>query len=45
LNQARIKRSLGIPDGYVPVFPVVLGYPSGETKPVERRAPEILFWE
>lgn len=44
LSQARIKRSLGIPDGYVPVFPVVLGYPSGETPPVPRRAPEILLW-
>jgi nitroreductase len=45
LNQARIKRSFGIPDGYVPVFPVVVGYPSGETPPVQRREPEILFWE
>jgi len=45
LNQASIKRSLSIPDGYVPVFPVVLGFPSGETPPVPPRAPEILFWE
>jgi nitroreductase len=45
LNQAGIKRSLGIPAGYVPVFPVVVGYPSGHTPPVERRAPEMLFWE
>jgi nitroreductase len=45
LNQARIKRSLSIPDGYVAVFPVVVGYPSGEAPPVQRRAPEILFWE
>lgn len=45
LSQARIKRSLGIPEVYVPVFPVVLGYPSGETPPVPRRAPEILLWE
>lgn len=44
LNQARIKRSLGIPDAYVPVFPVVVGYPSGGTPPVQRRAPEILLW-
>jgi nitroreductase len=44
LNQARIKRSLSIPEDYVPVFPVVVGYPGGETPPVERRAPEILFW-
>lgn len=45
LNQSRIKRSLSIPDGYVVVFPVVVGYPSGGTPPVQRRAPEILFWE
>jgi nitroreductase len=44
-NQARIKRSLSIPDDYVAVFPVVVGYPSGESQPVPRRAPEILFWE
>ena len=44
LNQDRIKRSLDIPDDYVPVFPVVAGYPSGETPPVQRLAPEILVW-
>ena len=45
LNQARIKRSLSIPDDYVPVFPVVVGYPSGEMPLVQRRAPEILLWQ
>lgn len=45
LSQARIKRGLSIPEGYVPVFPVVVGYPSGDTPPVPRRAPEILLWE
>jgi nitroreductase len=45
LNQVRIKRSLGIPGDYAVVFPVVVGHPSAETPPVERRAPEILFWE
>jgi nitroreductase len=45
LGQARIKQGLGIPDDYVPVFPVVVGYPSGETPPVQRRAPEILVWQ
>lgn len=44
LNQARIKRSLGIPDDYVPVFPVVVGYPCGKMPPVQRRAPEIFVW-
>jgi hypothetical protein len=45
LNQARIKRSLSIPDAYVPVFPVVVGYPSGETPPVQRRTPDIFAWQ
>ena len=45
LNQASIKRGLSIPADYVPVFPVVVGYPSRDTPPVERRAPEILLWE
>lgn len=45
LSQRKIKKSLGIPDAYVPVFPVVVGYPSGETPPVPRRAPEILVWQ
>lgn len=42
---ARIKRSLDIPTGYVPVFPLVVGYPSGEILPVPRRPPDMLFWE
>lgn len=44
LNQARIKRSIGIPDSYVPVFPLVLGYSTGETAAVARKEPEILLW-
>ncbi|HXF92643.1 MAG TPA: nitroreductase [Nitrospiraceae bacterium] len=44
LNQARVKRDMGIADQYAPVFPLVVGYPKGETAPVERKAPEILFW-
>ena len=26
------------------LFPVVVGYPSGESRPVPRRTPEIMFW-
>lgn len=44
-NQAKIKRVLGVPIEYTAVFPVVVGYPSGETPEVERRGPEILVWE
>lgn len=45
LSQAKIKRSLSIPDAYAPAFPVVVGYPSGDTPAVQRRSPEILLWE
>lgn len=45
LNQARIKRSLSMPDAYAPVFPVVVGYPNGDVPVVQRRTPEILLWE
>ncbi|HET9962693.1 MAG TPA: nitroreductase family protein [Nitrospiraceae bacterium] len=45
LTQARNRRSLSIPNGYVPVFPLVVGCPSGETSSVSRRPPEVLFWE
>jgi nitroreductase len=45
LSQAKNRRSLSMPAGYVPVFPVVVGYPSGETSPVQRRPPAILLWE
>jgi nitroreductase len=45
LSHAKIKRSLSIPDAYAPVFPVVVGYPSGDTPAVQRRSPEILLWE
>ncbi len=45
LNQARIRRELGIPDDYVPVFPLVVGHPRGDTPPVERKAPQILAWK
>ena len=30
---------------YVPVFPVVVGYPSGETPPVQRRTPKTILWQ
>ncbi|HSC57124.1 MAG TPA: nitroreductase [Nitrospira sp.] len=45
LSQARIKRSLSMPETYAPVFPVVVGYPHGDVPVVERRTPEILLWE
>lgn len=44
LSRAGIKRSIGIPASYVPVFPVVVGYPRGEAAAVARNEPEILVW-
>jgi nitroreductase len=40
-----VKRELGIPADYAPVFPVIVGYPKGETPPVPRNEPEILLWK
>ena len=45
VQRAGTKRHLGIPQDYVPVFPVVVGYPSGQTPPVPRRPPEIVVWQ
>lgn len=44
LNLARTKRTLAIPPNYTVVFPVIVGYPKGDTPPVARRAPEIVLW-
>ena len=44
LNLARTKRTLTIPLNYTVVFPVIVGYPNGETPPVARREPEIVAW-
>jgi nitroreductase len=44
LNLPEVKSELGIPANYSPVFPVVVGYQKGPAHPVERRAPEVLFW-
>jgi nitroreductase len=43
LRMAEAKRELGIPAGYVPAFPLVLGYPAEKPAPPGRRAPEVIF--
>lgn len=45
LNLPEVKRELGIPDDYAPVFPVIVGFPKGAPPPVARKEPEILFWK
>lgn len=45
LNLAEVKKELGIPADYEPVFPVIVGYQKDPAPPVERKAPEIIFWK
>lgn len=45
LGRQEVKAAMGVPEGYTPVFPVIVGHPRGETAAVPRRAPEILFWK
>ena len=45
LNLPEVKRELGIPDDYAPVFPVIVGFPKGDAPPVARKEPEIVFWK
>ena len=41
LNTADGKNALGLPAAWVPVSPIIVGYPKAETPPVARREPEI----
>jgi nitroreductase len=45
LNTPKGKLEMKIPEGYSGVFPVIVGYPRGETPPKPRRAPEVLAWK
>ena len=45
LNTPELKRELNIPTGCIPVMPIILGYPSAESLPVPRMAPEIVAWK
>jgi nitroreductase len=37
-----VKSTLGIPDGFVAIAPVIIGYPKAESAPSSRKAPLIL---
>ena len=43
LNTADGKASLGIPDAWIPVAPIIVGSPRGPAAPVSRKNPEILW--
>ncbi len=45
LDLPEVKRELGIPDDYVPVFPVIIGVPQGDTPAHPRNDPEIVSWK
>lgn len=44
LNLPATKGELGIPVGYAPVFPMIVGFPAGTTPSVSRRHPEVVTW-
>lgn len=44
LKQPEVKAELGVPEGYDPVAPIIVGHPAGETDAKPRNAPEMLFW-
>ena len=39
------KQDLGVPEHYTAIFPVVVGYPAGETEPTGRDEPNIVSWK
>lgn len=43
-NLPEIKAELAIPADYSPVFPIIVGYPAGETPPAPRAGPRVLSW-
>jgi nitroreductase len=43
LNEAAAKAELGLPAGYAPVAPIILGYPKGKADVHPRRDPEIIW--
>lgn len=45
LDLWEIKRELGVPEHYTAVFPVVVGYPAGQTPPPPREEPDVVSWK
>ena len=43
LNEVETKRELGVPEEYVAIAPIIVGYPDGEAPPRERKGPEVLY--
>ncbi len=45
LNTPEVKRELGIPEGYVAVAPIIVGYPAGPIPAPEKNPPEVMYWK
>ncbi len=45
LEEPDVRRDLKMPPEYVPVLPIIVGYPSQPPPPVPRNAPEVLCWK
>jgi nitroreductase len=45
LEQPDVKQELKVPVEYVPVMPIIVGYPRQPTAPTPRKEPEILCWK
>jgi nitroreductase len=45
LNTPEIKTELGIPNELTAIAPIIVGVPSGETPPTDRKEPEVVFWK
>ncbi|MFZ5790803.1 MAG: nitroreductase family protein [Pseudomonadota bacterium] len=45
LSLAEVKGELDIPEELMPVLPIIVGYPSGETPAVPRRPARVVCWK
>jgi len=45
LNRPEWKKEFGIADDMTAIAPIIVGFPSGFTKPVRRKEPQILLWK
>jgi nitroreductase len=45
LNTPEVKDELGIPVDVIPIAPIAVGVPSGDTPPTRRKEPHVLLWK
>ena len=44
LQLPEVKRDLGIPAGFMPIAPIIVGVPSGDTPITSRKPPRVVAW-